>query len=133
MQRLTRVAVPPLRTARLSSRAASNSSNVNPQSLPEAQHHNCALDNETLYVSEDIAKALGWKPDQDPKGLSLTLHGWAPGYFAIAPTGSDSGTVRHVRTSLRHTDGPLERLAKSTVESSRNPLVQSVLADLKDK
>lgn len=50
------------------------------------------LDNETLYVEQELAEALGWKPDvKSEQGVSLTLSGWAPNYFAIARTGTDSG------------------------------------------
>ena len=50
------------------------------------------LDNETLYVEQELAEALGWKPDvKSEEGVPLTLSGWAPKYFAIARTGTDSG------------------------------------------
>ena len=50
------------------------------------------LDNDTLYVDQELAEALGWSPSQpQTQGVSLTLSGWAPNYFAIARTGSDSG------------------------------------------
>lgn len=51
------------------------------------------LDNETLYIDQQLAEALGWKQDQDLGGVPLTLSGWAPSYFAIARTGSESGTA----------------------------------------
>ena len=54
------------------------------------------LDNETLYIEQPLAEALGWKPDVDPtKGVPLTLSGWAPNYFAIAKTDSDSGILSY--------------------------------------
>jgi len=75
------------------------------------------LDNETLYIDQILAEALGWKPDETNKdGVSLTLSGWSPHYFAIAKTGTDS-----------------DLLARNTVESSRNPRVQEILAYLKDR
>ncbi|OBZ65855.1 hypothetical protein A0H81_14099 [Grifola frondosa] len=74
------------------------------------------LDNETLYIDQQLAEALGWKPNQKLDGLPLTLSGWAPSYFAIARTGSDS-----------------DLLARGTVESSRNPNVHEVLDYLKDR
>ena len=50
------------------------------------------LDNDTLYVEQPLAEALGWKPDHSSdKGIPLTLSGWAPHYFAITRTGTDSG------------------------------------------
>ncbi|KAF8608041.1 hypothetical protein BDV93DRAFT_434412, partial [Ceratobasidium sp. AG-I] len=70
----------------------------------------------TLYIDEKTARALGWKPGQDLKGVQLTLHGWAPSYFAITEKDTES-----------------ERLARGTVESSRDPVVQEVLDQLKDR
>jgi len=76
------------------------------------------LDNETLYIEQTLAEALGWKPGEESKDgpVSLTLSGWSPHYFAIAKTGTNS-----------------DLLARRTVESSRNPRVQEVLAYLKDR
>jgi len=74
------------------------------------------LDNETLFIDQTLAEALGWKPDGSKDGVPLTLSGWSPHYFAIAKTGSDS-----------------DLLARGTVESSRNPRVKEVLAYLKDR
>lgn len=51
------------------------------------------LDNETLYVDQQLAEALGWKPGQGIDGVPLTLSGWPPHYFAIARTGTDSGML----------------------------------------
>ncbi|OBZ76395.1 hypothetical protein A0H81_03787 [Grifola frondosa] len=77
---------------------------------PTVREFKVFLDHETLYVDQGLAEALGWKPDQGVEGVQLTLSGWAPHYFAIARTGSDS-----------------DLLARGTVESSRNPKVQQVL------
>ncbi|KAA1477994.1 hypothetical protein DENSPDRAFT_787462, partial [Dentipellis sp. KUC8613] len=60
--------------------------------------------------------SLGWKSDTGNSGVPLTLHGWAPHYFAIAPSGSDG-----------------DMLARATVESSRDPNVQETLKYLKDR
>lgn len=112
----------------------SRDARLNPTFLPEAKHHNCALDNETLYVPESVAKALRWKPGQDLKGLQLTLHGWEPGYFAISRTGSESGEIILGFDFVQQLmTGSIERLAKSTIESSRNPLMLEALKNLKDR
>ncbi|RDX49905.1 hypothetical protein OH76DRAFT_1381557 [Lentinus brumalis] len=73
------------------------------------------LDNDTLYIDQGLAEALGWdRVKQD--SVPLTLHGWGPTYFAIARTGSDS-----------------ELLARRTVESGSDSNVQQVLEYLRDR
>jgi hypothetical protein len=63
---------------------------------PSRQEFKVVLDNGTLYIDQPLAEALGWKPDVEPaKGVSLTLSGWAPHYFAIAQTGTDCGKFLH--------------------------------------
>ncbi|OCH84001.1 hypothetical protein OBBRIDRAFT_742357 [Obba rivulosa] len=84
-------------------------------SSPSAKEFKVVLDGDTLYVNQALAEALGWSPAQT-KGVSLTLSGWAPQYFAITRSGSDS-----------------DLLARATVESSRNPRVQEMLDYLKDR
>ncbi|KAJ7091234.1 hypothetical protein C8R44DRAFT_416209 [Mycena epipterygia] len=81
-----------------------------------ATKHEVFLDNQTMYITREMAEALGWKPNQGLEGVQLTLHGWEPSFFTISPTGSDS-----------------ELLSKGTVESSRNDNVNTVLAYLKDR
>lgn len=86
-----------------SSRFVSSKASSLIASLPEASHHVCALDappssplskEATLYVTEEIAQALGWTPEAgQAEGVKLTLHGWKPGYFAITKTGSESGEL----------------------------------------
>ena len=62
-------------------------------SVSSRREFKVVLDGETLYVEQPLAEALGWNPDTPAeKGVSLTLSGWAPNYFAIARTGADSGT-----------------------------------------
>lgn len=56
-----------------------------------ASEHKVILDNQTLYVDQSLAEALGWKPNSDAGPIQLSLNGWAPTYFTITPTGSDSG------------------------------------------
>ncbi|KAI0668856.1 hypothetical protein C8Q78DRAFT_1043332 [Trametes maxima] len=80
-----------------------------------AREFKVVLDNGTVYVDQALAEALGWTPQQ-AQGVSLTLSGWQPHYFAITRTGTDS-----------------DLLARGTVESSRNPKVQQMLDYLKDR
>ncbi|GJE97831.1 hypothetical protein PsYK624_140530 [Phanerochaete sordida] len=82
-----------------------------------AREFKVVLDGDTLYVDREVAEALGWTPAHPPsEGVPLTLSGWAPGYLAIARTGSDS-----------------DRLARATAESGRDPKMQQVLDYLKDR
>ncbi|KAI1793260.1 hypothetical protein LXA43DRAFT_1092813 [Ganoderma leucocontextum] len=75
------------------------------------------LENDTLYVDQELAEALGWNAGTDPaEGVPLTLNGWGPRYFAIARKGSDG-----------------ELLARRTVASGHDPKVQKVLEYLKDR
>ncbi|KAH7921133.1 hypothetical protein BV22DRAFT_1019965 [Leucogyrophana mollusca] len=79
--------------------------------------HKVILDHQTLYIDRTLAEALGWKPEKgSDAGVQLSLSGWSPTYFAIAPTGSDS-----------------DRLARAVVESSHNPKVHEVLEYLKER
>ncbi|KAI0079155.1 hypothetical protein K474DRAFT_1659451 [Panus rudis PR-1116 ss-1] len=80
-----------------------------------AREFKVVLDNDTVYVDQALAEALGWTSEKTD-GVPLTLSGWAPHYFAIARTGSDA-----------------DILARRTVESSRNPNVQKTLEYLKDR
>ncbi|KAF9556903.1 hypothetical protein CPC08DRAFT_693799 [Agrocybe pediades] len=79
-----------------------------------AIHFKATLDGGTLYVEEEVARALGWTEETSPDGVSLRLSGWGPHYFAITRKGTDS-----------------DLLACATIESSRNPLVQATLEHLK--
>ncbi|PPQ80992.1 hypothetical protein CVT26_003612 [Gymnopilus dilepis] len=72
------------------------------------------LDGNTLYISQDAAKALGWTESTPLDGVSLRLSGWGPHYFAITQKGTDA-----------------DSLARATVESSQNPVVQATLEHLK--
>ncbi|KAI0651269.1 hypothetical protein C8Q79DRAFT_932469 [Trametes meyenii] len=80
-----------------------------------AREFKVVLDNGTVYVDQALAEALGWTPEQT-QGVSLTLSGQQPHYFAIARTGTDS-----------------DLLARGTIESSRNAKVQQMLDYLKDR
>ncbi|KAI5122740.1 hypothetical protein M0805_009825 [Coniferiporia weirii] len=85
--------------------------------LRSPSEHRVVLDNQTLYIDQTLAEALGWKPEQgSDAGVQLSLSGWGPTYFAIAPTGSDS-----------------DRLARAVVQSSHNPKVKQVLDYLKER
>lgn len=65
---------------------------VSTSGRPLRQEFKVILDNDTLYIEQPLAEALGWKPDVDPaKGVPLTLSGWAPNYFVVARAGSDNG------------------------------------------
>ncbi|PPQ81948.1 hypothetical protein CVT26_004262 [Gymnopilus dilepis] len=77
-------------------------------------HFKATLDGNTLYISPDAAKALGWTESTPIDGVPLRLSGWGPHYFAITQKGTDA-----------------DRLARATVESSRNPVVQATLEHLK--
>ena len=68
-------------------------------------------------------------------GVPLTLSGWAPNYFAIARTGTDSGMSEHQNTFRRSllNAATADHLARATVESSRNPRVRQMLEYLKDR
>lgn len=70
----------------------------------------------TVYIDQKLAEALGWNPDKGRECVPLTLSGWAPHYFAITAEGTDA-----------------DLLARGTVESSKNPVLQGVLEDLKER
>ncbi|KAI0714040.1 hypothetical protein C8T65DRAFT_645309 [Cerioporus squamosus] len=93
-------------------RYQSNAARLSPAAPKEFK---VVLDNETLYIDQHLAEALGWDRERQ-ESIPLTLHGWGPNYFAIARTGSDS-----------------ETLAKRTAESGSDPNVQKVLEYLKDR
>ncbi|KIY44298.1 hypothetical protein FISHEDRAFT_78202 [Fistulina hepatica ATCC 64428] len=84
--------------------------------VSSAKEFKVIVDNETLYIDQSLAEALGWKEEVGIGGVPLTLSGWSPYYFAIARTGSES-----------------DLLARSTVESSRNHQVRKVLDYLKER
>ncbi|CCM04746.1 uncharacterized protein FIBRA_06936 [Fibroporia radiculosa] len=98
--------IPPARTV-------SNTANA---FLPEPKEFKVLLDNQTLYITEDLATALGWTPAGSAASTQLSLSGWAPHYFAITPAGTAS-----------------DRLARATVASSRSPNAKVVLDYLKDR
>lgn len=52
------------------------------------------LDNQTLYINQEMAEALGWKESNGgaAESVQLTLNGWAPTYFTITPAGTNSGS-----------------------------------------
>lgn len=59
---------------------------------PLRREFKVVLDNDTLYVEQALAEALGWKAGAvGTESVPLTLSGWSPHYFAIAKTGSDAG------------------------------------------
>jgi hypothetical protein len=69
--------------------------------LQSPSEHRVILDNQTLYVDQSLAEALGWKPEEgSDAGIELSLSGWGPTYFTIAPTGSESGESQRVDISI---------------------------------
>ena len=68
-------------------------------SSSSAKEFKVVLDGETLYVDQSLAEALGWNPSR-PKSVSLTLSGWAPHYFAICRSNSDSGMLQVISSLL---------------------------------
>ncbi|KAI9058158.1 hypothetical protein FKP32DRAFT_1761665 [Trametes sanguinea] len=74
------------------------------------------LDNETLYVPQELAEALGWDATKQDGSVPLTLRGWSPRYFPITRKGSDSDV-----------------LVQNTLENSRDPKLQEALEYLKDR
>lgn len=74
---------------------------VTSTTLQSPSKHSVILDNQTLYVDQSLAEALGWKPDQgSDAGIELSLSGWGPTYFTIAPTGSESGQSQCIDVSI---------------------------------
>lgn len=68
LRRLRMASTPPWRGSSLRLRSTT---------IPPKEY-TVTLDNETLYVSEELARALGWTPEVEHKGVRLSLHGWAP-------------------------------------------------------
>lgn len=64
--------------------------------IPAPTEHRVVLDNQTLYISQELAEGLGWKPNQSLDGVKLSLHGWEPTFFTITPTGTDFGIQFHI-------------------------------------
>lgn len=97
--------------------------------------HKVTLSGETLCIEQDLAEALGWTPEHTTDGLSLPLSSWGPNYFAMTQKGTDAGRVActwpwvTARVLWRETLPDL--VARSTIESSRHPIVQGVLEHLK--
>ncbi|KLO14828.1 hypothetical protein SCHPADRAFT_825691 [Schizopora paradoxa] len=83
------------------------------QSSTQPRNFDVVLDNETLYITKELAIALGWHPGSQVEGVPLSLHGWVPTYFTITRKGTDS-----------------EWLSRGTVESSVNPNVLQILKKL---
>lgn len=70
---------------------ASRFSSTSSPSLSSAREFKVVLDNQTLYFEKPLAEALGWTHQSGVEGVKLTLHGWDPKFFAITPSGADSG------------------------------------------
>ena len=97
-----------------------------------------ALDNQTLYIGKELAKALGWDGGLGAGRIELSLHGLDPTFFTITPTGSESG-VYHIASQVGKQSADLvkpmysETLARNTVESGLNKNVVKTLEYLKDR
>jgi hypothetical protein len=63
--------------------------------------HTVTLDNETLYLDEKLARALGWTPEAGVDGVKLSLHGWKSHYFVVTKAGTDSGETRMLYLCFR--------------------------------
>jgi hypothetical protein len=53
--------------------------------------HKVTLDHETLYISQELAEALGWTPGGSPAGVELRLQGEAPHLLTITRVDTESG------------------------------------------
>lgn len=53
------------------------------------------LDGQTLYVGQELAEAMGWSEKMGAEGVKLSLHGLSPTFFAVTPSGSDSGEYKY--------------------------------------
>jgi hypothetical protein len=70
--------------------------------LQSESEHRVIVDNQALYIDQSVAEALGWKPEQgSDAGIELSLSGWGPTYFTIAPTRSESGASQCVDIGLQ--------------------------------
>jgi hypothetical protein len=69
--------------------------------LHSPSEHRVILDNKTLYVDKSLAEALGWKSEHgSDAGIELSLSGWGPTYFVIAPAGSESGESQCINVAM---------------------------------
>ena len=87
-----------------------------------------------LHIEQDLAKALARTPEYTTDGVSLRLSGGGPNYFAITQKGTDASQFfckNDVRARVPQRKTLSDLLACSTMESSRNPVVQGVLEYLK--
>ena len=88
----------------------------------------------TVYVEQPLAEALGWSTETPAEnGVPLTLRGWEPNYFIITRSGSEAGQdtpflYEYSTTHVPHAD----ELARSTINSSRDPQMREVLDYLKE-
>ena len=88
----------------------------------------------TVYVEQPLAEALGWSTETPAEnGVPLTLRGWEPNYFVITRSGSEAGQdtplYEYSTTNVAHAD----ELARSTIDSSRDPQMREVLDYLKER
>ena len=89
----------------------------------------------TVYVEQPLAEALGWSTETPAENsVPLTLRGWEPNYFVITRSGSEAGQdtpslYEYSTTNVPHAD----ELARSTIDSSRDPQMREVLDYLKER
>ena len=89
----------------------------------------------TVYVEQPLAEALGWSTETPAEnGVPLTLRGWEPNYFVITRSGSEAGQdtpslYEYSTTNVPHAD----ELARSTIDSSRDPQMREALDYLKER
>jgi len=97
-----------------------------------ATEYTVTLDNQTLYIPQEVAEALGWKKEQGHHVTKLSLCGVQPEYFTITLTGSESGMIRSSRLRVSPTlTCIIELFARATVESFGQDNVKTVLEKLK--
>ncbi|KAI0272414.1 hypothetical protein BC834DRAFT_856620 [Gloeopeniophorella convolvens] len=83
---------------------------LTPHSTFRSLAHSKAISTSAREFKQPVAEALGWESGA-AEGVSLTLSGWAPHYFAITQK---------------------DLLARGTVRSAQNPKVQEMLRLLKE-
>jgi hypothetical protein len=101
--------------------------------LQSPSEHRVILDNQTLYVDQSLAEALGWKPEQgSDAGIELSLSGCQPTSQLHRPgvkVVSHSAWMSPSFSFCCHQD----RLARGVVESSHNANVKRVLDYLEER
>lgn len=84
-----------------------------------AREFKVLLDNQTLYVGQELAEAMGWSDKIGVDGVKLSLHGLSPTFFSITPTGSDSGECRGSTDKVMHFTLLQHRTSSTKLSSER--------------